>query len=105
MIYVTELFSGFYVEATTSSPAIEIETVQLMERHHWDTRAEAEAAAQIARQQAEACRWTISAIDSATGERFDCFTWTRLPSEGIRRAMADAKIFNRDCHGFRATAA
>lgn len=105
MIYVSELFSGFYVEATTSSPAIEIETVLMMERHHYDTRAEAEAAAQIARQQAEACRWRISAIDRATGERFECFTWTRLPSDGIRRAMADAKLFNRDCHSFRAIAA
>lgn len=105
MIYVTELFSGFYVEATTSSPAIEIEAVQLMERHHWDTRAEAEAAAQTVRQQAEACRWIISAIDRTTGKQFDCFTWTGLPSRGVSRARQDAIDFGHDCYGFRARAA
>jgi hypothetical protein len=104
MIRVTELHSGFYVDTTTNSPAMQIEAVQLLPRQHHERRIDAENAAQAAECWADIGRWTISAIDRATGERFDCFTWRGLPSNGIRRAQADAKEFGRDCYAFQARA-
>lgn len=38
-------------------------------------------------------RFTIVATEIATGERFECFTWTRDAASGIERAKRDAVKF------------
>jgi len=38
-------------------------------------------------------RFYIVATEIATGERFECFTWTRDAESGIARAKSDAVKF------------
>ena len=47
-------------------------------------------------------RYRILATDVKTGKEFECFTWTRSPEAGIRRAQTDAVKFDRECINFRA---
>lgn len=102
MIYVSELYRHFYVATTTTSDRMEIEAVNLMPQQSFETKEEAEAIAQEVRQWAEKGTWSIWATARDTGKRFRCFTWRGFPSDGVRKAMNDAKEHGRDCFGFYA---
>lgn len=103
MIYATQLHAGhFYVCATTDAPHRETYAVEALPIKAFDDLANARQAARIAADWADRNRWRIMATDRATGEEFECFVWTRCPSAGIARAMADAREFGRDCYGFKA---
>jgi hypothetical protein len=49
-------------------------------------------------------RFRILATDTATGEEFECFTWTRDAASGIRRAYSDAERFGMIIRDARAEA-
>lgn len=103
MIYTAQLHNGdHYVCTTTDAPTREIFAVKALPKAVFTDRADARQAARFAADWADRNRWKIMATDRATGEEFECFTWTRCPSDGITRAMIDAREFGRDCYGFRA---
>jgi hypothetical protein len=49
-------------------------------------------------------RFSIIAVNVATGEEFECFTWTRGEEAGIARAYADAERFGMVITNVRAVA-
>lgn len=103
MIYTAQLYAGqHYVLTTTGAPNRELYAVQALPQSIFSDPADARQAARIAAEWADRNRWRIMATDRATGEEFECFTWTRCPDVGVARAMQDARDFGRDCYGFRA---
>jgi len=103
MIYVSQLNDGrFHVQTTTGASSREVYAVRALPQDAFEDAADARQAGRFAADWADASRWRIMATDRATGEEFECFTWTRCPKDGIERAKRDAADFGRDCYGFRA---
>jgi len=103
MIYVSQLNCGrFHVQTTTGAPHREEYAVRALPQDAFEDAADARQAQRFAADWADRNRWRIVATDRATGEEFDCFTYSGCPTVGIARARASAVEFGRDCHGFRA---